>query len=623
MKCDNLKAYLDGQLGLFDRLLMLAHVRLCAPCRQNRAEWLSLSRQIERLEDEPVPSALKDRLITDAVTAAASARARSTSSSPERPRVMEVLKMRKAPLAAGLVVILVAIGFWLLPSRRGDFALADVARAMSKVKSVHFVGWKLDSSGNRKKMEGWIKGSSKVRWRTEGAGYVNDAADDGERVVEIWGSGGFQRATIRPSKGSAEWSRQGLSADLFYGHGLLRDLQDTIRPYTVTSRQTALPDGRRVVVYELNRPSDKTLLLLTVDRDTDLIVRAEGFKDLESGREKTLAIERIEYNVEIPDSVFRLAIPRGAQVTDLLSPLPAAPADVVERREAEKKRLRADPHAHVFLDIGEGRRGSGGTAYHPSFRFEVTEYDGIMVAYVPDRNIYRVVGRARVYSKDGSYSQIAEDEDIRLPGEPQYPEPVLLLDGGRPGAYCGLKEVHPRNSQFRRFLNVGDGPLTIATKGHMGKRTFFIKGTAKLLPFGTVYRNLTVKENDLPGIEAIRSLPKLDWGSLPASEVEIAKAELDVAMRLDEIMSTRDAEGRVLIDGERVKIKMQAGGGYQAHRGLKFEAAGIGPTACILRIESKDEHKFVIIGTVRVLPSGEICKNGRVSYGGEVISSEE
>jgi len=614
MKCDNLKAYLDNQLRFFDRLVMRAHTRSCAECRQNTAIWSPLSREIERLEGEPVPPTLREKLMADAIAAAASTRARQASTPIEQGGAQRVWRIRKAYLAAAFVVLMVAVGFGLFPYRTANSALAEVARAMSKVKSVHFVAWKAHSTGKRGRIEGWVVGSSKMRIRTESGGAVEDFADDGSTVVEVntWARPPY--ATIYRSETSARWPMD-ISIDLFRGRGLLKQWENPLRPYKMTSREITLTNGRKAVVYELNWPGQKTLL--TVDPDSDLIVGLENLKFAGTDQEVREVVERIEYNVEIPDSVFTPAIPKGIPVLDLTRPVPAA---VLEWREAEMKRLRADPNVKVFWSAGGGYKSRGGVLYRPGFRIEVAGSGPVMMAYLPEADLYRVVGTARVFSEDGSYSRFVEDQDVRLPGQPQYPKPELLLSGG-PGSHGGLDEHDPHRG-FRRFVNVGNGPLTITFKCEWGEtqRTFFVKGTAKLVPFGVVCKNQTIKENDLPDIEAVRDPNKLDWGGLPASEIEVAKAELDVQMRVREIFSTKDAKGRVLIDGERVRITYHCDGTYCSGR-VKIVPAGVGPTATTLGIRSK--RVYVIIGRVKVFPSGDICENGRVSFSGKVLSSEE
>jgi len=404
MKCENLKGYLDGQLGLFDRLLMLAHVRLCAPCRQNRAEWLSLSREIGRLEDEPVPSALKERLITDAVTAAASARARRTLPASRRPREQEVWKVRKALFAAGLVVILVAVGFWLLPNRQGDFALADVARAMSKVKSVHFVGWS-SKSGEHRKFEGWVEGQSRMRVCEEG---VEDVADDGEKLTFINYRGGACTATIKPSREFPGLEEHMGYLDLLVGPNALASALKLNAADLVGSEPVALPDGRKVIVFEL--ASGKRKGRLTVDAETNLVVKWEAF---DKNGEVVYAIERFEYNVEIPESVFSITIPSDAIVSDLRS---AGTSGSSAGREALSQKLRAAGGR----TIGKLDTGQCGSSAHPGFRFRCLSKNGIEVYYFPDRNVYHVMGKALVYDHDGSsgFRQIVEDGEIHLPGKP-------------------------------------------------------------------------------------------------------------------------------------------------------------------------------------------------------------
>ena len=52
-----------------------AHLLWCAECRRNATEWFRLSRQLDRLEGEPVPPGLRERVIADAQAAAMAIRA--------------------------------------------------------------------------------------------------------------------------------------------------------------------------------------------------------------------------------------------------------------------------------------------------------------------------------------------------------------------------------------------------------------------------------------------------------------------------------------------------------------------------------------------------------------------
>ena len=570
-----------------------------------------LSKEISQLESEPVPTGLRDKLMAEAMTAADAARAQTPSPAPRRLSAQGVFTMRRVCLAAAFALLMTAVGLWFFPRQNGNAALADVSRAMAKVKSVHFVGWEEDSNHGRSTMEGWIEGDSKLRYQRQGEKWLEDYGDDGKTVVEVNTYSRNPCATIRPSQTSERWPME-LSVSIFRGHNILENARNPLYPCKITSRRSTLPDGRTVVIYTLGWPQQKTTL--TVDADSDLILRMESLKHFDE-REVREAIDRIEYNMEIPDSVFRPSIPKAMRVLDLTKSLSPA---IAKRRQAEKKRLQSDPTVHITWHIPGGNRSSCGAIYRKGYMFEVAGPGEVMIAYVPALDVYRVIGTVRAFSQDGSYSRYAEDEDVRLPGKPNLHEyEKALLENAGPGAYRGIKYSNPRRG-FQRFLNVGDGPLTVLLDTH--RDVYIIKGTAKLVPFGIVYQNQTIKTGDIPDIRAVSDPEKLDWAGLPEHEVEVAKAELDVRLRVRELYNTRDAEGRFLIDGEWVKITNHCDGGYSDGR-IRIEPAGIGPTATTLGIKSK--RVYVVIGRVKVFPSGKICKNGRISFDGKVISSEE
>ncbi|HET6454897.1 MAG TPA: hypothetical protein VFI02_10865, partial [Armatimonadota bacterium] len=350
-----------------------------------------LSRKIGQLEGEPAPTALKDKLMADAMTAAASARTQSPSPVPRQLGAQGVWKMRKAYLAAAFALVMVAAGFWFLPRQNGSAALADVSRAMARVKSVHFVGWGEDSTHGRSTMEGWIVGDSKLRYREEGEAWLDDYGDDGKIVVEVNTYSRNPYATIRASDNDERWPME-LSLSLFRGHNVLEDARNPLHPSKITSRKATLPDGRRVVIYQLGWPGQETTL--TVDAQSDLILKIESLKHFDE-REVREAIDRIEYNVEILDLVFRPSIPRGLRVLDLTKSLSP---DIARRRQAEMKRLRSDPSAHITWHIPGGQRSSCGVLYRKGYMFEVAGPGEIMIAYVPALDVYRVIGTVRAFS---------------------------------------------------------------------------------------------------------------------------------------------------------------------------------------------------------------------------------
>ncbi|MBP6963724.1 MAG: hypothetical protein KBC96_04885 [Armatimonadetes bacterium] len=601
MKCANLKAYLDNQLNFYERLLMAAHVKSCASCRQNMAEWSGLSRDIERLEGEPVPPALRERVMADAMTAAASAQARDASES-RSPRAQGVFVMKRALLVAAFAVVLVAVGFWLLPGENGDFALADMAQAMTKVQSVHFTGFSIDGSGRRQPVEGWVKGASKIRIRVNG---IRDVADDGKRLVAIERDY-LPKVTIR-STGSLQGLARGMTyLDLFSGPGALRSAV-VANGAEIIGEKKETAAGREVLVTELQGDAGARMCVFT-DLSTNLLVRSETYDPAGTLIE---CIERVEYDVPVNDSLFVLAIPDDLPVLDMISP---SPEEILDDREAEFKRLQADPNASMlfFQDHSPAKRlGSCGSSFHPDFQFEMFGPGLVSIHYLADKNMYRVLGKVRAHSlKDGWRSDMVEDGYIRLAGEPQV-EDVLMLDG-KVGDYCKA------DRGVYRIENIGPGPATVTW--HEVKKAFVIRGRATVLPTGRAYTNGVVELDIDHGhdiAEYVTSGGKLDWGNLPHSEIESMKADIDVAVRLARIEAAANGDGFGRIDG--TEVTAMYGVGSQAD-GIKFSPAGPGRQIWVLYTQST--RQYHVLGRCRIDPGGAIVKNGIVSYDGKVLSSE-
>ena len=575
------------------RLMPFIHKMLCPDCRHGAAEWSRLSHEVEQLEDDTLPPSLDEKLVRDAMAAAASAR-------ESRLTAARVFTVRRA-LFALTALLLVAAGIIFFP-RRQNTALADVSRAMARVRSVHFVGWETDSAHGRSTMEGWIVGDSKLRYREEGEAWLDDYGDDGKIVVEVNTYSRNPYATIRASDNDERWPME-LSLSLFRGHNVLEDARNPLHPSKITSRKATLPDGRKAVIYQIGWSTGEATL--TVDAETDLIWKIETLKHFDS-REVREAIDRIEYNVEIPDSIFRPSIPRGLRVLDLTKPLSP---DIARRRQAEMKRLQIDPGVHITWHIPGGQRSSCGAIYRKGYMFEVAGPGEIMIAYVPALDVYRVIGTVRAFSLDGRYSRYAQDEDVRLPGKPNLHEyEEALMENAGPGAYRGIEDSDPRWG-FQRFLNIGKTPLTILLDTH--RDVYIIKGKAKLLPFGIVYENQTVKTDAIPDIRAVGDPKKLDWTGLPRSEIEAAKAELDIYFRARELEKARVPGAKPVYSGTR-------GGGScgSYHHGLKFHIKFPGP---ILIQYLPETNTYRVTGKVEVwYPDGrtEVIENADIQAPG-------
>lgn len=619
MKCDNLKACLDGELSILNRFAMLLHIRLCKTCRRNAADWTSLSCDIEQLEGDPVPPALRDKLMADALSIAAKTRSQATLFTPEPQRQKGVSTMRKVYIGASALVLLIVLGLCVLPLQKGNYALADMASAMAKVSSVHFTGFAVDSDGDKVKLEGWVKGTDKLRIRVDDK---EDIADDGERLVAVE-LGRLPKVTVRAS-GDLPGLAEGMTyLDLFSGVGSLRSAIAANGAEVRSTKKISLPDGRAGVVTELEGDGGARMRIFT-DAHTDLLARSETYD--RSGK-LIECVEQVEYNVAVSDSVFKISVPKDLPVLDMVSPS----EQVTGSRKAEFERLQNDPNAKMLMSIGRSEAGPSGrcaTFFHPGFQFELYGPGLIAVFYLADKNVYHIIGKGQAYNeREGWRSDMVEDGDIRLPGEPQI-EDVLMLNG-KVGDFCGKGRAGAY-----RFLNIGPGPATVTY--HKVKDAFVIRGTVKALPTGKVYTNEVALPNVwLYGDDGVRSATKFnrdiidmvrtggkpDWGGLPDSEIESMRADMDTALRMAKLDESRNARGLIVIAGAEVTALY--GGGSRPH-GILIEPAGPGTQVWILEAPSREE--LYVIGRARVRMEGKpdrTVKNGVVSYDGEIISSED
>lgn len=500
--------------------------------------------------------------------------------------------MRRLCFAGVFALTMIGTGFWLLPNHRSNFALADMAEAMAKVSTVHFTGYALDDNGNRHDLEGWVKGATKIRIKVEGK---QDIADDGSRLTAVeWGD--LRKVTIRNS-GNLPGLAKGMTyLDLFDRPGALGSAIEANGAEVINDEKVTV-NGKTYRATELQGDSGTKMRILT-DTGTNLLVRSETYD--RSGK-LVESIERVEYNIPVSDSVFKMSVPKDLPVIHMWS---EHRSDRFLGRKEEFRRPEYDMNAACLLQAG--RAGPQYHTYcmhdfHPGVRFEVWGQDFVAVHYLSDRNVYRIVGKGRAIDpKDGWRSDIVEDGDIRVPGEPQIEE--VLMMNGKPGDYCG-KGV----AGLYRFKNVGPGPATISHHRILG--CFLVRGRVQALPTDKVYTNEAVVLGDIE--QYIESGGKLHWEGLPQDEVAAMKADLDVAVRLAQI-----GRNDHRINGQ--EIIASYGGGSTVH-GMCIEPAGPGTELKIL--ETSD--RIYVVGRARITPGGKIVKNAVLSKEGEVISSEE
>lgn len=456
-------------------------------------------------------------------------------------RMRKVFTTRRAFVTAGLVAVVVAIGLGILPSRRGNSVLAQVAEAMSNVESVHLIGYSDFPSGEHNRFEVWIKQPAKyrsvIRW---GTGVVSETSDDGTKMVVVGTSPDNCTATISASKGAGyvpglPVTRSGVN--LFSREGLLEATTWGI----VDSRASRLPDGRQLQVVELAGFNlDDARVVLTIDTLTNLLVQVELYYPHKRGRKTEYSlgtkIENIEYNVDLPDSLFQIEIPQNAEVRDELS--------IAKRVAVPLSRERQELLAAVLreMDAEHGERivrgmltgGSCGSPWHTDMRFEGLSLSETQIWYVKSRNAYYVFGKALVTgSKTGEFKRIVEDGWFVAPYGPKEPllPGTLVMRIDKPGDYRRL--VDDKHDQFRWFFveriqNVGKGSLILMDEYPRGVRIY---GEAEVYPEGKVYHDgqlvRSIEDMRLRSSLDYYDVAKADFGSLPDSEAAALKTEME------------------------------------------------------------------------------------------------
>lgn len=575
MCCHKLRAYLNEELNPLSRILMYIHIAACPHCRKMMEEGY-LSREIRRLEDTPVPPALRDKLMADAISAS------RTQATPPllRSRTQGVFTMKRALIAFGLVVVLAVIGLGILPRQGGSVALADVARAMANVKSAHMVVFDADvKTGERHTIEVWIKSPSKYRMLEEGVG---EMADNGKRSVEIGTRDGVLTATIEQSKGFKGLEHIMPSLSFFNGEEAVDYLIKENDLAFVGSKPDVLADGRKAKIIEL-RALEGGKVLITVDDATDRLYKVMAYRKngkLEDG------LEQIEYDMEIPDSMFELRIPKNAMVLDTLTP--DSPNLKAEHASIGKK-LEASGAYPMWEDLNGSCYVH--SKYHSGMRFR-TE-GNTYIYYLPKRNTYYVFGKALVTdSKIPGFKRVVNEGEFTAPYKPDISQEQVVLRLDKPGDYAEA----PGSFDNLRIQNIGNSPMVITYR----KRTYdyVIQGKAKLLPLGTVYQNRIVKYGgfDFPEFKSIDP-EKLDFGGLPASEVKFMKQRVE--------------ENNTWWEWQETANKFKAAGAKQAgcfkygnwgssgslHAGLKFESV---PDSGVFLLYLPDRNVYKIMGKVRV-----------------------
>lgn len=193
-----------------------------------------------------------------------------------------------------------------------------------------------------------------------------------------------------------------------------------------------------------------------------------------------------------------------------------------------------------------------------------------------------------------------------------------LMKDGKPGDWCAVGNGLPYY-----LVNAGQGALTVSCIP--GEHKFRVRGTAKLLPAGKVYTDteftLTMDEGSIA--READAAGQADWGGLSAREQQSAEEFLKFCRAVAQYEAKAPVTEWETVDGEpaRIMYKGTSGGSCGAYgTDLRFELLGDDPKTLY---QLSPSGRYRVYGTIKVVQTGQTCKNGWIDRDGKVISSEE
>jgi len=287
------------------------HWLWCAECRaDHRADDL-IACAISQMQAEPVPTGgLRQALET--IEAQGSQR-RASVAFPSRRRAPAAIRgilLAAQAIFVGIVLVMAITGW---RHRGGDLSLTGAAKPTSEIRTVHFVAEEF-IGGVPRRMETWIKYPDKSRAEFEGRG---TAIINGRRFLQISTWGKRNEATV-----SYDGQRRMGRADAFTEAGVRRMLKSPqpLRVKVVRDSIEREASGKSFVVIEFvaDYPGGEQIdgRRVRADRGSGRIVGSEDWHQRKRDGKITyrMRVDRIEYNMDLPDSLFSTEPPKGAIV---------------------------------------------------------------------------------------------------------------------------------------------------------------------------------------------------------------------------------------------------------------------------------------------------------------------
>jgi peroxiredoxin len=238
---------------------------------------------------------------------------------------------------AGVAAVAVA-AVTLAPSWMAARVMQRAHAAVSRVSSIHAIGWSVAPDGSRTKREEWWQAGRRSRSEEFHQGRVELIAAGRRWVYEAKRN----RVTVRRWRDVSTDEAPTLA-------NISRGLAQSNSLTSLRLLGERVVDGRRLIEVEERSPDAEYRGVLRIDPDTDLLVQAEGQRR-EGNRWVTERFYEMSYNVALAESLFQPNFPKNATLFEF----------DLDRKVWEQRLARGIARGQVAADPGADRSAPPG-----------------------------------------------------------------------------------------------------------------------------------------------------------------------------------------------------------------------------------------------------------------------
>jgi len=301
----NLKAYLDGELGRLARVGVRAHLLRCEVCRAEAVAIRAACGSLQLLPSLAAPSGIRAR----AQQAARSMRPDRHVSLPSRRRWL-IPAFSAVALAAALSFV------FLTRPTPAQAAYDRTLAAADAVQTLHMTYWVQHPDGARETWQVWY---AHGKWRVESLrdGAPTDVQSFGTGLIggiEVYDGKQAHFYDPRENRVWLNTSDQPFLAP--FGGFTVAAMLNSAPAEDVQLEQTRAPDGRSLNRFVIATQDGLGRIIVLADPKTDLPTAIEFYALSASEWQLVGGAERIEYDADVDPGLFVLTAPEDAEIID-------------------------------------------------------------------------------------------------------------------------------------------------------------------------------------------------------------------------------------------------------------------------------------------------------------------